>query len=122
MQCLKLAVLLALLFFSQPVMAQQLSYPLQGYYRTGRFMPVAYEGNGGRITLKMPGAVETDGDYSESGIAPVLVVGDLGPSFHALTPEQRLVGIATGQPFNPQSLFPATSIIPIQLDVAQLLK
>ena len=103
------------------------SLPLQGYYRAGRFMPVAFTGGeGGTVKLAADGAVTTVIDSANDGIAPWLVWRDdvrtdlFGQPLHALSDDERLVGLVGDQV--PADWFAGKSIVEIRLDSAEVLR
>ncbi len=67
---------LGLLVLCAPVLGAHLRLPLEGYYRAGRYMPVAIQGQGPMLNITgadiLPTLVDTTGDPL---IVPVLVFG-----------------------------------------------
>jgi hypothetical protein len=120
----------------------QLSLPLEGYYRAGRYMPVrvVVRGEGaGPLTLSADGAVPISlqlGGMGEGAdvIVPLLVVSEpLGPiswslpngrsgrleaRLTSLGEDDRLVGYSGANAADAAPLFAGKTIIPISLDVA----
>jgi hypothetical protein len=99
------------------------SFPLNGYYHPGRFMPAAF-GAGTELRLAADSAVTTLIQSPRGGIAPWLVIApprdgtELTASLHELTPDERLIGYATDAPFVAQDLFPNDSVVRVTLDPA----
>src|SRR3954465_1402556 len=103
--------------------AVEMSMPLGGYWRPGRYMPLRVTARDAGISVEIGGegviAVRVslrDGRFD--GIVPVLALSD--PRIHnqptrQLRPEQRLVGFTTIDIPFAQDLFPGTTIVPIQL-------
>ena len=139
---LTLPLLLSLL--ALPCAAEvQVSLPLQGYYRAGRYMPVRVvvrREKAGELTLSASGAVTTTlqlNGRAADAIVPLLVVRDpLGPITWMLpdgrqgrveaelTPlgeQDRLVGFTDADAAAATPLFAGKSIIPVPLDPSRLL-
>jgi hypothetical protein len=135
--------MLAMCWLAFPCAAEvQLSLPLEGYYRPGRYMPVrlVVRGEGsGPLKLTAEGAVPVWLDVGSTGNAidvtvPLLVVrAPLGPLSWSLpngrsgrlearlTPlgeEDRLVAHSGTDAADAASLFPGKTIVPIALDLA----
>ena len=118
----------------------QVSLPLQGHYRAGRYMPVRVVARGepaGELTLSADGAVATTVQFtggSADAVVPLLVVhAPLGPVSWslpdgrggtvatgpaALGEQDRLVGFAGGDAGAAGPLFPGKTVVPLPLDIA----
>jgi hypothetical protein len=121
------------ILIASPVMASvQVTLPLQGYWRPGRYMPVRVQGEmeAGVIEIGGEGAVASrlplNGGRVDA-ILPVLVMsegaiqwseGVVNRPLRQLTADQRLVGFTTMDLALAQSLFPGETIVPIELALA----
>jgi len=122
-------VMFLLLCFSSIAFADvRISLPLQGWHRSGQYVPVCLrtDGSGGEFSLSAVGAVDTtihlDGGR-RTLIVPWLIlqapehdsaVPDIG--WRAVSPTQRLVGLIGSGSAHLQPLFPGQQIIPLPLD------
>jgi hypothetical protein len=103
--------------------------PLEGWYRTGRYMPVRL--NRGQSKITASGAVSTDRDAIETTptIVPVLIftsnVSDLridgsppngAASLRPLSSRQQLVAVAGSGDRLAAKLFPGESIVTVHVD------
>lgn len=130
--CLKMAaVCLALLFglcISPAIADVQISFPLQGWYRPGQYIPVSLltDGTTGEYVLSSAGTADTnvmlDGGRQRL-VVPWLVFKPSGPiaggrdvNWRPLQPNQRLVGVVGAIQADLQPLFPDRQIIPLALD------
>ncbi len=111
----------------------QLSFPLQGYYRAGEYMPVRVVGESGDVILSASGAVPTriaGVPPVQEAVAPLLLMtsnatevtaqmnGQIvraGP-LHALSPDERLVGVTEGNEAFAATLFPGKKVITVRVD------
>jgi hypothetical protein len=117
--------------------AQDISLPLQGYYRPGRYMPVETpggrggDGGGGAITLESAGAIPTlIAPQAPPGVVPLLTLDD-EPStlhagsqqlpLHALAAEDALVASTGDATQLAAALLPGRTIVSIRLDPGVLL-
>src|SRR5262249_36965317 len=102
----------------------QIELPLQGYYRPGKFMPVLVESGDLLLQIQSPGIVTAQ--INRAGIVPLLML-DSTPSMlnvgsgefplHALSPDQRLIGLAVDDDSHlAEKLFPNQEIIRVHLD------
>ena len=134
---LLLAVLLAC--SGQASADVQISLPLQGYYRPGRYLPlrVQVKNESGRMLLiGGDGTVPTRmslRDGAAQGVAPLLALsssldqvtwrtdsssGAAEQAMHALGADQMLVGVAAGDAESARRVFADKAVIPIRLDGA----
>lgn len=104
----------------------QVSLPLNGYIRAGEFMPVQV--NSDVRELRADGVVRTRIGEGVRGIVPVLVLSDAPGTLKAgeveiplrsLQPDERLVGVASGDSAIAAKLFPGQSIVTVSLDASQ---
>ena len=104
--------------------AANLSLPLDGYYRTGKYMPVRFEAQSGELRISAEGAITTEIRNPSGGIAPFLIVrspirnSPFSQPLHELQANEKLVGYAMDAPGVAEQLFPDAKIIPIRLDPA----
>jgi hypothetical protein len=116
------------------VQAQQhLSLPLDGWYRTGRYMPVSVTSSDGSTssTIVASGAVPTtfESTGNTAAIVPLLIFADGAgslsvdnasvagtPQLRPLASHQQLVAVAGGGDRLAAKLFPGESIVPVHLD------
>ncbi|MGE5608793.1 MAG: hypothetical protein ACM359_06045 [Bacillota bacterium] len=129
---------LSLIWISSPAQAAvEMSLPLEGYYRPGRYMPVRVMAEQtSTLFLQGQGVIPTQINADQTrldGIIPLFPLdntlrllhwtaggtqGTLQSSLRALQPDQCLVGlVADDLPFARQ-LFPDKTVIPIRLDPA----
>jgi hypothetical protein len=114
--------LLILLTLVSSASAANLSLPLDGYYRTGKYMPVRFEASPTELRLSADGAVTTVVQNPAGGIAPFLVVqspirnSPFSQSLHELQPDEKLVGYAIDAPGVAEKMFPGDHVIPLRLD------
>ena len=106
--------------FAASIHGQNLSLPLDGYFRPGAYMPV--------IRRAGPSLIRADVVTTQSisdGVVPVFVFsaltdhvecGDTKLSLHVLADDQRLVGCATHDDAVIAMLFPKLHIVTIDLD------
>lgn len=123
-------------FFNSSAFAEtRVSFPFDGYYRTGKFMPVRIEHDSApaNLSLLAGGTIETRIHVERSEtLVPWLAVNRIeNPSFRidqreqsidvafrALTENQLLVGITSNDIDVAQQHFPGREIIPVALDPA----
>lgn len=123
-----------------PMAGAQVALPLDGYYHLGKYFPVRFTIDGHRGTQLVIGsagglqtriAISTD---HATGIAPALMLEQspslpwglssdngsppLRPPLKLLSPQQRLVGIQSGDAAQLQGLFPDRDLVPVRLDAA----
>ncbi len=124
---MRILLCLLMLLPAQAMAAVEVTLPLAGYWRPGRYVPV-------RVTAREAGTVVefggegvvrtrlTLGDGRADVIVPLLVMSEPrgfgGRASRQLGPEQRLVGFTTIDIPFAQGLFPGDSIVPIQLAAA----
>lgn len=115
-----------------------ISFPLEGRYRAGRYMPVRIVGTGeiGAIRIVARGAVTTElnasGDVDLT--VPWLVVSDspgepnwtsgsgehaIAVSFKPLTEDEALVAVAGVEPGGARELFGDKRVLPVTLDLSR---
>lgn len=111
----------------------EVSLPLDGYYREGRYMPVKVGGGG--ATVWAENTVETRSEPGSGGVAPLLVVGrcrqvrwKAGGSggfvekpLTPLAPDQRLVGFAQIDMAVARQMFPDLTVLPLKVDVGAVM-
>lgn len=120
--------------------APTISLPTDGHYRPGRYMPIRVAGatHDDLIMLLGSGAIPSNIQHPESAdfIMPWLIVSDDVPDarwqqasgpvhhleLHPLADDQRLVGFAGTQEDLARTLFPDSTIVPVQLDESRLLE
>lgn len=103
--------------------------PLEGWYRTGRYMPVHVDRGASRITADGAVPTELDGEDTPTKIAPLLMISnDAGKvridgatmpgnsQLHALSSHQQLVAVAGSGDRLAIKLFPGESIVTIHVD------
>ena len=114
-----------------------LSFPLEGHYRTGRYMPVRVVGSqAGEISIRARGAVPTVVRMHSSGdwVVPWLAVSEVhGEYWHVpgdniarsldvnlrpLGDDDRLVGLAGDAGDGVEGLFPGKHVIPVLLNAS----
>src|SRR5690349_10765325 len=110
------ALLTTLWFLTQFSLADSaagaIQFPLDGYFRPGRCMPVVVPANSGPWTFHGDGMVPTVVPAGYGGVIPVLILqapADSAPqqtSFRSLAPNERLVGIVGSDQTGIDSLFP----------------
>jgi hypothetical protein len=121
---LHIVVVLGLLAFFPAAGLADLSLPLNGNYRLGRYMPVRFSGSGSQILISADGAVTTEITDAIGGVAPFLIYRSpvRGASFsqplHELSADERLIGFTTDASDIGKVLFPGETVIPVQLDGA----
>lgn len=108
------------------------SFPLEGHYRAGKYMPVRVVGvnSGGAVTFGGHGILSTEmrANGEVNAITPVLILNDSATALklggheveqplRALEENERLVGLAGVESSDWGDLFPEKSIIPIHLDM-----
>jgi len=99
-----------------------LSLPLDGYYRTGKYMPVRFEASPTELRLVADGAITTEIQNPTGGVAPFLIFQSpvrnslFSQSLHELQPDEKLVGYAIDAPGVTEKLFPGERVIPLRLD------
>ncbi len=120
----------------------RLTFPLDGHFRAGRFMPVHVVANGvagSTLTLRARGAIPTE-VIAEGGradaVVPWLAVRDsmaetawsdssgnhpLDLPLHPLADGDRLVALAGGSEAEAKTLYPEQNVIAVRLDVAAAL-
>jgi hypothetical protein len=114
--------LLAIVLLAAVAPAQDLSLPLGGNYRLGRYMPVRFTAAPGQLRLAADGAVTTLIQSPTGGIAPFLIIqspprnAPFSQTLHELQPDEKLIGMATDAPDIGSVLFPGAKIISISLD------
>ncbi len=130
MRCIA-AVLSVLLLTALAVAQVQVTLPLEGYWRPGRYMPVRVAGQG--VTVEVGGDGVVPSRVALTGVEitiPLLMMSDarsitwsagagqsgvVDKPLRQLNHEQRLVGFTTIDLDLARKLFPGDSIIPIQL-------
>ena len=112
---------------AQAMAAVDLTLPLNGYWRAGKYMPLRVSvrdagstidiGGDGVIAVRLP---LRDGRFE--GIVPMLTMseprGVVDRPMRQLSPDQRLVGFTTIDLQLARQLFPGDTIVPIQLNAA----
>ena len=98
-------------------------YPLEGYFRPGKCIPVQLETSTTPIELQADtgAVVPTQVSAGRCGIVPLLVLTSAptaigGASLRPLMPDERLVGFTTPDAHLAAELFPSQKIVPIRLD------
>jgi hypothetical protein len=110
------------LFLVSVAYAGDLSLPLDGYYRTGRFMPVRFSPGQSEVRICGDGVVTTVINSPTCVIAPCFMSRSAPPNpqfgsrLHELSPDAKLVGVAADAGDIPQHLFPGYSVITVHLD------
>jgi hypothetical protein len=100
--------------------ASDISLPLNGYYRLGRYMPVQFQGDSSELRWTADGAITTQIHGATGGIAPFLIVqspvgnAPFAQPLHELGADEKLVGVV-GEIKSPEHLFPDAKVIPIPL-------
>jgi hypothetical protein len=123
----RILLCILMLLPAQAMAAVEVSLPLGGYWRPGRYMPVRVMAReeGTAIEIGGEGVVPVrlmlrDGRFD--GVVPVLVMGEprgIGDRpMRLVGPEQRVVGFTTIDIPFAQELFPGQTIVPIQLAAA----
>ena len=134
------SIVVVLLWLGPPALGDiTVSFPTDGHYRPGRYLPVRVQGAAGRgmLTLAARGTVPTqvsDADTSDV-LLPWLPVADaideahwqsgdgadhpLTVRFRALGADERLVAFAGTPGDAGQLLFPGNTIVPVTLDTAR---
>jgi hypothetical protein len=122
---LRLIVLFGLLaLFPAAGWAADLSLPLNGNYRLGRYMPVRFGASSSEIQISADGAMTTAIANPIGGVAPFLIYASpvrnspFSQPLHELTADERLIGFATDAPEIGKQLFPGSTVIAVQLDPA----
>lgn len=112
---------------AQAMAAVDLTLPLNGYWRTGKYMPVRVSGKdaGPSIDIGGEGVIAVRlplRDGRLDGVVPLLTMseprGVIDRPMRQLSPDQRLVGFTTIDLQFAQQLFPGDTIVPIQLSAA----
>lgn len=102
--------------------AGDLSLPLGGNYRTGKYMPVQFAAETGELRLVADGAIATQIQAPSGGVAPFLAVrsplhdAPFTQPLHELTVNERLVGSTIDAKDIAAALFPGQTIVSVQLD------
>ena len=121
-------ILCIVMLVATPAMAAvEVTLPLGGYWRPGRYMParVTARAAGSSIDIGAEGVIAVrvplrDGRFDD--VVPLLVMSEprgIGDKpMRQLRPEQRLVGFTTIDLHLAQELFPGDTIVPIQLSAA----
>jgi hypothetical protein len=114
--------LLAILLLPAIAPAQDISLPLGGNYRVGRYMPVQFAASPGRLRLAADGAVTTIIQSPVGGIAPFLITASpvrnasFTQALHELQADEKLIGMATDAPDIGSVIFPGEKTISVSLD------
>lgn len=123
-----LVILLLLCISSFAVADVKITFPFQGWFRPGQYVPVLLrtDGTEGEFSLSSEGAIDT-AIHLDSGrrtlIIPWLILQSPAPltaapgvNWTPLQPTQRLVGLIGSSPADLQSIFPNQQVIPLPLD------
>ncbi|HEV8604734.1 MAG TPA: hypothetical protein VGQ99_05180 [Tepidisphaeraceae bacterium] len=124
---MRILLCILMLLPARAMAAVEVTLPLAGYWRPGRYVPVRVEAReaGTVVEIGGEGVVRTRlplADGRADVIVPLLVMSEPGGiggrAWRQLGPEQRLVGFTTIDIPFAQGLFPGDSIVPIQLAAA----
>jgi hypothetical protein len=114
--------LVAVVLFFPAITDADISLPLQGYYRTGRYMPVHVDPSTTQLAADgiLPTLIESNSDT----IVPVLITGSpqsLSPSLRLkpLADDERLIAFDGDTQRFAQSLFPDEKIIAIPVNPSE---
>jgi hypothetical protein len=107
------------IFYFPAISIAAVSLPLQGYYRTGRYMPVRVDST--TTLLAAEGIFPTIIEAKSDSIVPVLIIGSPGSlnsalPLHSLADDERLIAFDGEGQSLARSLFPVEKIIAIAVN------